>query len=66
MSNEKLTAIGESARQLLNDLDAANSSFPATKEFLHARGLTKVSQLNAQGKTELTKYLSDVLKRIAN
>jgi hypothetical protein len=43
-----------------------NSAFPATLEFLKARGLSHVSQLNRQGVRELTAHLERVLRNLRN
>ena len=42
-------------------LDDLNSRFPETREFLEARGLTNVSQLDAEGKAALEAHLKKVL-----
>lgn len=48
-------------RQLKENLEDLNSSFPETKKFLEARGLSHVRQLSDKGKEELARHLSDVL-----
>ncbi len=52
--------------RLNNSLDDLNSSFPETKKFLEARGLTKVSQLDEAGRKALTEHLQAVLASISN
>ncbi len=42
-------------------MDELNSSFPETKKFLAARGLTLVSQLDDAGRAELKSHLEAVL-----
>ncbi|MBI5045857.1 MAG: hypothetical protein HZC14_02570 [Candidatus Niyogibacteria bacterium] len=46
----------------LAELDKLNSSFPITREFLKARGLTKVTELDKIGMRELTKHLKLTLR----
>ncbi|MBI3046541.1 MAG: hypothetical protein HYY86_03350 [Candidatus Harrisonbacteria bacterium] len=45
-------------------LDEINSGYPETKKFLEFRGLTRVSQLDSEGKRELNEHLLIVLKDI--
>jgi hypothetical protein len=61
---QRLSAEGERLREAGRILDELNSSFPDTKEFLEARGLTKVSQLDEQGREELTDYLTKKLHEL--
>lgn len=49
----------ESLRDRLGDV---NSGFPATREFLAARGLTHVDQLDADGRNALTAHLERLLR----
>lgn len=42
-------------------MDELNSSFPETRKFLAARGLTRVSQLDQAGHAELKAHLEAVL-----
>ena len=58
-SRDKLAALNEK-------LDILNSSFPATQDFLRARGLTRVSQLDASGREQLERYLLSVLAKYGN
>ncbi len=52
--------------KLNTSLDDLNSSFPETKKFLEARGLTKVSQLDEAGRKALTEHLQAVLAGLSN
>lgn len=47
-------------------LDDINSSFPATRAFLQKKGLTNVSQLDEQGRTDLMAFLSRALEQYRN
>lgn len=58
--SDYLTALTK-LRDVLND---ANSSFPATKSFLDARGLSNVSQLDKQGLSDLTDHLKNILSEL--
>lgn len=63
------TALGESKEKLedaLERLQRLNSSFPATREFLEARGLDSVAQLDRQGVNELREHLQKVYKRLVH
>lgn len=62
LSDEDLAAVGSKARETLSQLEDLNSAFPATKEFLVARGLTNVRQLDAQGMRELKEHLERTLQ----
>ena len=46
----------------LAELDELNSSFPATREFLKGRGLTRVSELDKAGMRELAGHLKSTLR----
>ncbi len=48
-------------RTAADTLDTLNSSYPETRKFLEARGLTKVSQLDAAGRLELVQHLRAAL-----
>ena len=61
---ERLHEEGERLRQHGSVLDDLNSAFPATKEFLTARGLTRVSQLDEAGREELRQYLETLLRQL--
>lgn len=62
LSDQQLADVDASARRTLAALEDANSAFPATKEFLEARGLTNVRQLDAQGLQELRAHLEGILQ----
>lgn len=66
LSDEQLDAMEKPLKTLRDSLDDVNSAFPATQEFLIARGLTRVSQLDATGREELTEHLKAIIRRIAN
>jgi hypothetical protein len=61
----RLPAASESAKQSLRILDEVNSNFPATRDFLAARGLTLVSQLDEKGREELQAHLIQTLKNLS-
>ena len=61
---EQMTAAGEKLKGAIETIDKVNSSFPETKAFLEARGLTSVSQLDAKGRQELTEHLEKRLTEI--
>lgn len=54
----------QSIRRSLEIIDELNSSFPYTKEFLAARGVTRVSQLDEQGKFDLQEHLRITLRNL--
>ena len=64
--NIELTTLRVEQERLLAGLTDTNSSFPATQEFLRARGLTHVSQLDKQGVRELTAHLKGILRNLSN
>lgn len=66
MPDSALQLIKGKADRLLQSLDEANSAFPETKAFLETRGLTRVSQLDDEGKAELVAHLRGVLRKVAN
>jgi len=45
-------------------LQAVNSNFPATREFLRLKGLESVAQLDRNGMIELQEFLRRVYKRL--
>ncbi len=59
---EELAEIGAKARETLTQLEDLNSAFPATREFLEARGLTNVRQLDKAGMQELKEHLERTLQ----
>jgi len=61
---ERLHEEGERLRQYGSVLDEINSAFPATKDFLAARGLTRVSQLDESGREELSQHLETLLRQL--
>ena len=75
-SNEELLAAAARSHELMDDplvidlpamkehlktLDDLNSRFPATADFLRARGLTHMSQLDAAGNSALKQHLLAML-----
>jgi hypothetical protein len=54
---EQLSKLREGLIKIRDNLKDLNSAMPATQEFLRARGLTHVRQLDAQGNKELLNYL---------
>ena len=58
----QLDEVGESLKRSSQSLDEVNSNFPATREFLTARGLTLVSQLDEQGRLGLEAHLIQILQ----
>lgn len=64
LSDERLAEIDASARRTLTALEDANSAFPATQEFLQARGLTNVRELDPQGLKELREHLERTLQAL--
>lgn len=61
---EELAEIDRKARETLAHLEDANSAFPATKEFLAARGLTNVRQLDKKGLQDLKEHLERTLQSL--
>jgi hypothetical protein len=59
-------ALGRALQKQLYDLKDLNSRFSETQEFLRARGLTHVGQLDVGGTEELFAHLHKVLKKIAS
>lgn len=67
MSLEDDPAVRESLKSIrrsLDQLDEINSSFDATRAFLAARGLTRVSQLDEQGRKDLIEHLRITLRNL--
>lgn len=64
LPQDKLDEIETQARRTLASLEDANSAFPATQEFLRARGLTNVRELDKQGLAELREHLERTLKSL--
>jgi hypothetical protein len=60
----ELKALNVQLVQERTALEDLNSSYPATQEFLQARGLTNVRQLDAAGRAELVKHLEKTLADI--
>lgn len=52
--------------KLLDELKDLNSSYPATQEFLQARGLTHVNELDKQGTQELIAHLKKIYQGLLN
>lgn len=65
LSQEKLDEIHGSAQRALHSLEDLNSAFPATREFLEARGLTNVRELDKRGLAELRTHLEGILKGLS-
>jgi len=66
MPDSILSLTRQGAERLLHDLEDANSMFPATKEFLTARGLTNIRELDEQGREELLTHLKKTLRLSRN
>ena len=64
LSEQELAEVDASARRTLASLEDANSAFPATQEFLQARGLTNVRELDKQGMQELREHLERTLQSL--
>lgn len=64
--NLKLTALRVRKERELASLKDAVSSYPETRDFLKARGLTHIGQLDAQGIRELRAHLERVLRATLN
>lgn len=63
---EQLKILQETADRLLREMQDINSARPATREFLQARGLTNVRELDAAGQKELREYLQNKLRLATN
>ena len=50
----------------LHALEDLNSNYPATREFLKARGLTNVREFDVAGREELRQYLERTLRLATN
>ncbi len=55
-----LSGVLKKAETALKEIQDLNSSFPATKDFLRARGLKNVSELDEAGTKDLFNHLLDV------
>jgi hypothetical protein len=64
LPQDKLDEFEAQARRTLESLEDANSAFPATQEFLRARGLTHMRELDAQGRKELREHLERTLQEL--
>lgn len=58
---DALNIVLEKANDQLVKLQNLNSEFPATREFLEARRLHNVSQLDARGRKEIVEYLENII-----
>jgi len=65
LDDEQLAEVNGKLTKLRDSLDDLNSAFPETRNFLQARGLTKVSQLDEAGRKALTEHLRAVLAKIS-
>ena len=61
---DNLKKAHEALARLAEELDEMNSAYPATREFLRQRGLTRVSQLDETGRQELTEHLQRLLQQL--
>ena len=66
LDDEKLANVRDRAQNALRILQDANSEYPATKEFLRARGLSSVAELDDAGVEELMAHLKATLLNIVN
>lgn len=64
LSSEQLDQVHDQAKRTLASLEDANSAYPATQEFLRARGLTNVRQLDKQGLADLKAHLEATLQAL--
>ena len=62
--NLPLTEARRDLEKLRNKLQDMNSQYPATRQFLYSRGLTHVSELDAQGMKDLREYLTGEYKKL--
>lgn len=63
---KELEKIAQALKKTLNDLEDVNSSFPATQEFLCAKGLTHIRELDKKGRDELVEYLQKTYQSLLN
>lgn len=62
----KLNQILENFAKIRDNLADLNSQFPATREFLEARGLKHVNELDKDGLKELEDYLRNKLSQLVH
>ncbi len=65
LTAEQLQTLAD-AERLVRTLQDTNSSYPATQEFLEARGLTNVRQLDRAGRAALVAHLQATLRKLQN
>jgi len=65
LSQERLEEVHDKAKEALAGLEDLNSAFPATQDFLRARGLTNVRQLDKEGNAALRAHLEGILKGLS-
>ena len=53
-----------SLKESLRTIEDVNSMFPATQDFLRARGLTNIRELDDAGREELRKHLQLELQKL--
>lgn len=63
-SVEHLRAVNERLEATARRLANMNSSFPATREFLAAKGIENVDELDETGTKELYDHLLDTLSAV--
>jgi len=66
LDDEQLKDVSDKLKQVRDQLDDLNSSFPETQKFLRSKGVNKVSELDEAGRQELMRHLQDVLAKICN
>src|SRR3989344_1791345 len=59
-----LDSAKRSLEQSLRTIEDVNSMFPATQDFLRARGLTNIRELDDAGREELRKHLQLELQKL--
>jgi len=66
LSPAELDRLHDRLKETKRSLEDANSAFPETQSFLRQRGLTNVSQLDAQGLEDLRMHLEQVLAKLGS
>ncbi len=64
--SENVAELCSIVRRLSSDMADLNSRYPATQEFLRARGLKNVRQLDKNGRKELREHLEKTLFSLSN
>jgi len=64
LTPEGLNLLHGKFQEVKRSLEDANTVFPETRDFLNARGLTHVSQLDRQGLEDLRRHLESALAKL--